>query len=118
MWDSRTIHWNASPTGSRIRFASYVAYSPRSLLDEAELKKRLDAFRKRIPTGHAASFPDLCFACNDEAHFSTQAKIPTVADIQRRSEQDRNDGATVTPVRPRHEPEESEVILRAVGVMD
>ncbi|KAK0915928.1 hypothetical protein LTR57_013247 [Friedmanniomyces endolithicus] len=42
LWDSRTIHWNASPVGEQIRFISYVCYCPRTMASEEELARKLE----------------------------------------------------------------------------
>lgn len=52
MWDSRTVHWNASPVGKQTRFATYVCYAPRELMDAAGLAKKLEVFRSRKGTTH------------------------------------------------------------------
>lgn len=52
VWDSRTIHWNASPVGDQTRFVTYVCYCPRSLMDPSELEKKLQVFRDRKGTTH------------------------------------------------------------------
>ena len=52
LWDSRLIHWNASPVGARVRFAAYVCYCPRALMDEAGLARKLEVFRARKSTTH------------------------------------------------------------------
>lgn len=62
LWDSRLVHWNASPVGERVRFAAYVCYCPRALMDEAGLARKLEVFRARKSTTHwpvslSAMFP-------------------------------------------------------------
>lgn len=52
VWDSRLVHWNASPVGGRVRFAAYVCYCPRSLMAEGDLARKLEVFRARKCTTH------------------------------------------------------------------
>ena len=50
------------------------------------------------------------------ASSSLQAKNPLEEYNQRRAEQDKEDGADVVPVRPKHEPQETKEVLWALGV--
>lgn len=34
LWDSRTVHWNYSPSGERARLATCVCYCPRKMANE------------------------------------------------------------------------------------
>lgn len=52
VWDSRTIHWNASPTGKQIRFATYVCYCPRSMASDEVLNAKKEVFAARKGTTH------------------------------------------------------------------
>ncbi len=52
VWDSRTIHWNASPISQQIRFATYVCYCPRSMASEEILKAKREVFAARKGTTH------------------------------------------------------------------
>jgi len=52
LWDSRTIHWNASPTGERTRFITYVCYCPRDWMCEKDLEQKLEIFQARKGTTH------------------------------------------------------------------
>lgn len=52
IWDSRLIHWNSSPVGKQIRFATYVCYCPRSLASEEDLVRKLGVFKARKSTTH------------------------------------------------------------------
>lgn len=52
LWDSRLIHWNASPVGQQIRFTSYVCYCPRDLMPEGDLARKLEIFKARKSTTH------------------------------------------------------------------
>lgn len=52
LWDSRTIHWNASPTGDQTRFVTYVCYCPRSMMSDKLLERKLEIFRQRKGTTH------------------------------------------------------------------
>lgn len=52
LWDSRTVHWNASPVGGQVRFATYVCYCPRALMGEEALARKLEIFKARKSTTH------------------------------------------------------------------
>lgn len=52
IWDSRTIHWNASPTAAQTRFISYVCYCPRRFMDAEGLERKLEVFKARKGTTH------------------------------------------------------------------
>ena len=63
VFDSRTIHWNASPVGKQTRFVQYVAYTPRSLMSEEDIRIKHQIFKDRKgTTGWAVcSLPMSCF---------------------------------------------------------
>lgn len=46
------MHWNCSPVGTQTRFVSYVCYSPRDKMSDAELATKLDVFKQRLGTTH------------------------------------------------------------------
>lgn len=52
LWDSRVIHWNASPTGKETQLAAYVCYCPRAVVDEDVLVSRVRFFYERTGTNH------------------------------------------------------------------
>ncbi|GMK55917.1 hypothetical protein CspeluHIS016_0209730 [Cutaneotrichosporon spelunceum] len=52
LWDSRTVHWNCSPTSTQTCFASYVCYAPRDRMSEVKLTTKLEVFRGRESTTH------------------------------------------------------------------
>lgn len=52
VWDSRTIHWNVSPVGKQTRFATYVCYCPRALMNDEDLAKKREIFQARKSTTH------------------------------------------------------------------
>lgn len=52
VWDSRTIHWNASPVGEQTRFVTYVCYCPKSMASEEVLKVKKKVFDERKGTTH------------------------------------------------------------------
>jgi hypothetical protein len=52
LWDSRVVHWNEDPTGSRTRLAAYVCYCPRRLVAEDVLSRRVQFFYARTGTNH------------------------------------------------------------------
>ncbi|KKY37934.1 putative phytanoyldioxygenase [Diaporthe ampelina] len=101
LWDSRLIHWNASPVGARVRFAAYVCYCPRALMDEAGLARKLEVFRARKST----------------THWPQQNVVP-VDRKDRNAVPRRPDGSPdqANRTRPFLEPEETPDVLRLVGV--
>ncbi|GAA6031394.1 hypothetical protein JCM8097_005640 [Rhodosporidiobolus ruineniae] len=52
LWDSRTIHWNRTPTAEQVRVAVYVCMAPRSLASPAVLETRRRCFEQRLATTH------------------------------------------------------------------
>lgn len=52
VWDSRTVHWNASPVGNQTRFVTYVCYCPKSMASEETLKDKKTVFDGRKGTTH------------------------------------------------------------------
>ncbi|GAA6023650.1 hypothetical protein JCM10207_005098 [Rhodosporidiobolus poonsookiae] len=52
LWDSRTIHWNRTPTGEQHRVVVYVCMAPKSMASEAALAKRAECYEKRLATTH------------------------------------------------------------------
>lgn len=101
LWDSRLIHWNASPVGAQVRFASYVCYCPRALMDEAGLARKLEVFKARKST----------------THWPQQNVVP-VDRKDRNAVPRRPDGSPdqANRTRPFLEPEETPAVLRLVGV--
>lgn len=59
LWDSRTIHYGASPatdpTCARARAVCYVCYLPRSMASAADLRKKQTAFTSQRTTTHWAN---------------------------------------------------------------
>ncbi|KAK4958273.1 hypothetical protein LTR10_004699 [Elasticomyces elasticus] len=101
LWDSRTIHWNASPVGDQIRYITYVCYCPRSMATEQELQRKLEVFQERKGT----------------THWPNMSVIP--ADGTKKEALPRRPDGSVDPAnryRPFHEPEETPVVMRLVGV--
>ncbi|KAK7734774.1 hypothetical protein SLS63_004194 [Diaporthe eres] len=101
LWDSRLIHWNASPVGGQVRFATYVCYCPRALMDEAGLARKLEIFKARKCT----------------THWPQQNVVP----VDRKNSNAlplRPDGSPdhANRTRPFLEPEETPAVLRLVGV--
>lgn len=101
LWDSRLVHWNASPVGEQVRFATYVCYCPRGLMGEDGLRRKLEVFRERKSTTH---FPQQNVVPVDRGN---QYSIPR-----------RPDGSPdhANRTRPFEEPEETPAVLRLVGV--
>ncbi|KAB2572050.1 hypothetical protein DBV05_g9278 [Lasiodiplodia theobromae] len=56
LWDSRTPHYNLSPTagkeGARPRFAIYTCYMPVAEATQEDLRRKREAFEKRVGTTH------------------------------------------------------------------
>ncbi|EMD67092.1 hypothetical protein GGP41_007027 [Bipolaris sorokiniana] len=52
LWDSRTPHYNLSPTGDRPRFCIYTCYMPVAEASEEDLLRKKDAFYTTQSTTH------------------------------------------------------------------
>ncbi|KAK7413275.1 hypothetical protein QQX98_007863 [Neonectria punicea] len=52
LWDSRTPHYNLSPTGTRPRFCVYTCYMPTADATPEDLLRKKDAFEKLQTTTH------------------------------------------------------------------
>ncbi|KIR55925.1 hypothetical protein I315_01807 [Cryptococcus gattii Ru294] len=102
LWDSRTIHWNASPMGDQTRFVTYVCYCPRSLMSPAELAKKVEVFKGRKGT----------------THFPYLNRIPAERPGYHNALPRRPDGTldAANRTRPRKEPDETPTVLHAVGI--
>jgi len=99
LWDSRTIHWNASPVGERTRFVTYVCYCPRSLMTQEQLDKKLEVFRAHKGTTH---WPQMN-VIPVEKHDALPKRPDGSVDNADRSV-------------PLHPVKETEAIMRVVGV--
>ncbi|GAM25630.1 hypothetical protein SAMD00019534_088050, partial [Acytostelium subglobosum LB1] len=55
LWDSRTIHWAATPTGGNCRMVVYTSYQPASLITKTDLAKKQKAFNQKRMTSHWAA---------------------------------------------------------------
>ncbi|BEI92616.1 uncharacterized protein CcaverHIS019_0502440 [Cutaneotrichosporon cavernicola] len=100
LWDSRTVHWNRSPTGTQTRFVSYVCYAPRSRMSEDELETKLEVFRNREGTTHWP-FMNVIPARRKVGGIPTRPDgTPDPADRQR----------------PLHDVKETPEVMRLVGV--
>ncbi|ROW00090.1 hypothetical protein VSDG_03550 [Cytospora chrysosperma] len=102
VWDSRLIHWNSSPVGEQIRFATYVCYCPRSFMSEEDMACKLELFRQRKGT----------------THWPQQNVVPVDRPDKHQSIPLRPDGSEdlANRTRPYVEPEETPAVLRLVGV--
>ncbi|KAK1056849.1 hypothetical protein LTR74_014593 [Friedmanniomyces endolithicus] len=101
LWDSRTIHWNASPVGEQIRFISYVCCCPRNMASEGELARKLEVFQAR----------------KGSTHWPNMNVIP--ADGTKHDALPCRPNGSVDPanrLRPFIEPEETPTVMRLVGV--
>ncbi|CZT15192.1 uncharacterized protein RCC_01073 [Ramularia collo-cygni] len=101
LWDSRTIHWNAAPTGEHTRFATYVCYCPKSWMSEPELEKKKEIFKARKGTTH---WPNMNIVPADkEGYFYATPRRPDdSADVADRD-------------RPFHEPAVTPAVLKLAG---
>ncbi|GAA5869113.1 hypothetical protein JCM8547_008700 [Rhodosporidiobolus lusitaniae] len=52
LWDSRTIHWNRTPTAEQVRVVVYVCMCPKRMANKEVLEKRKECFEKRLATTH------------------------------------------------------------------
>ncbi|KAK8070560.1 hypothetical protein PG997_010763 [Apiospora hydei] len=52
VWDSRTPHYNLSPSGDRARFATYTCYMPAADASQADLVRKKAAFEQTLGTTH------------------------------------------------------------------
>ncbi|KAJ5536247.1 hypothetical protein N7513_009433 [Penicillium frequentans] len=52
LWDSRTPHYNLSPTGDQARFCIYTCYMPVSFATQEDLQRKKDAFETWRLTSH------------------------------------------------------------------
>jgi hypothetical protein len=50
--DSRTPHYNVSPTGEQERLAAYTCYMPVEEASQEDLRRKEDAFQRRVGTTH------------------------------------------------------------------
>ncbi|WWC91493.1 uncharacterized protein L201_006439 [Kwoniella dendrophila CBS 6074] len=102
LWDSRTIHWNASPTGEQTRFVTYVCYCPKSHMSADELAKKAQIFKDRKGTTH---FPYM---------NRVPAERPGYHNALPRRPNGELDSANRT--RPRKEPTETPLMSKLAGV--
>ncbi|KAK4057267.1 hypothetical protein OIO90_001764 [Microbotryomycetes sp. JL221] len=52
LWDSRTPHYNASPTAGRPRFAIYTCFAPVSTATQEDLLKKKELFEEQFGHSH------------------------------------------------------------------
>lgn len=126
VWDSRLIHWNSSPVGEQIRFATYVCYCPRSFMSEEDMACKLELFRQRKGTTHwPVSNPwwlayGLLQWQRGWLTWSEQQQnvVPVDRPDKHQSIPLRPDGSEdlANRTRPYVEPEETPAVLRLVGV--
>ncbi|KAK6909667.1 hypothetical protein L486_00686 [Kwoniella mangroviensis CBS 10435] len=103
LWDSRTIHWNASPTGEQTRFVTYVCYCPKTLMSSEELAVKAQIFKDRKGTTH---FPYM---------NRVPAERPGYYNALPRRPDGQLDPANRT--RPMNEPEETPLMRKLAGVV-
>ncbi|WVW85890.1 hypothetical protein I302_107928 [Kwoniella bestiolae CBS 10118] len=52
LWDSRVVHYGATPASDNPRIASYVCYKPACLVTEDIAQKRRKAWEEKVQTSH------------------------------------------------------------------
>lgn len=102
LWDSRTIHWNTSPTGTQTRHIAYVCYCPRSFASKEVLDKKVEVFKARKGTTHWPNM-NVIPAERPGHHFAIPRRPDDSLDPAHRT-------------RPFNEPEETPAVMRLVGV--
>ncbi|WOO78371.1 uncharacterized protein LOC62_02G001919 [Vanrija pseudolonga] len=102
LWDSRTVHWNASPVGTQTRFVTYVCLCPRSFMTSDELTEKRKVFNARKGT----------------THWPQMNRIPVERPNYPLALPKRPDGSDCPAhrTRPFKEPVETTDVLRLVGV--
>ncbi|WVF67421.1 hypothetical protein IAT40_002177 [Kwoniella sp. CBS 6097] len=90
LWDSRTIHYGATPSADRSRIATYVCYKPASMITPEIKAKRDKARREKLLTSH----DPVTFTCEarqpPESHPTrdhpkvTQLQEPVLTDLGKR----------------------------------
>lgn len=69
VWDSRTPHYNCSPTGDRARMAVYTCYMPVASATQQELQFKKQAFESKYPRSRRAfTLTPLSTYLNPEKH--------------------------------------------------
>lgn len=120
VWDSRLIHWNASPTGKLVRFATYVCYCPRSLMTVDGLERKKEIFKQRKGTTHwPVSSWSLRCGFQILADVKQQQNVVPVDRPNSLLAVPRRPDGSVDPAnrtRPFVEPEETPVVLKLVGI--
>lgn len=66
LWESRVVHWNASPTGTQERVAVYVCMSPAAFATPEILEQKKAAFKGFNSTTH---WPHLCIVSGTQVHL-------------------------------------------------
>ncbi|KXT02886.1 hypothetical protein AC578_1804 [Pseudocercospora eumusae] len=102
LWDSRTIHWNCSPTGKQTRFITYVCYCPRDRMTEEQLQRKREVFEARKGTTHWPN-QNVVPADRPGYHYAKPRRPDDTLDPANR-------------LRPFKEPEVTPQLLRLVGV--
>ncbi|KAL8279347.1 hypothetical protein RQP46_008159 [Phenoliferia psychrophenolica] len=97
VWDSRTIHFNAAPTGDRTRVVVYVCMAPASYASASTLERKAQVFEQRLASTH---WPHL-----------NVIPVELGGPVLRDGKPDPHDRA-----RPLHEPELTTRLLRMAGV--
>jgi len=73
LWDSRVVHCNAPPEKNRpvqrFRYVIYVCMTPKSMISDKQLKKRIKAYNNKRMTSH---WPHEIYLCSEK--FQTYGK--------------------------------------------
>jgi len=97
MWDSRLIHYNRMPTGTRTRIATYACYCPKALATPEILARKAEVFQNRWNTSH--------WPVNNEV------RVLRFGPPLRNGKPDPHNRD-----RPVHEPTETDTLLKLVGI--
>ncbi len=104
VWDSRTPHYNVSGSSleSKARFAAYLCYIPVSAASQEDLRRKREAFEKRMGTIH---WPDATVVRGNETW------IKGVGEAGRRGVLD-----PMNRLRPKTEPRLGERASKLMGI--
>lgn len=89
LWDSRMVHCNVAPTGSKPRMCTYVSMAPRSGASADVISKRIKAYEEGRMTNHWAYGPWMMVQAAELRSFGvytakpTEIKIAQLNDVQR-----------------------------------
>ena len=99
LWDSRTLHYNVPPRGTRDRSCTYVCMAPAKLLSDEDRNKRTEAFNECRGTTHVPF-----------ASIYSKAHTPAIRG-------DTGEPDELDTGKPRHPRESTELVLKLAGVI-